>query len=91
MLSLKIYEIAVKDAGKGFARVDQKDMRALGVNPWDMIEIGGKRKTVVRVMQLEKSLQGKSILQVDGITRENARVGIDDRSPCASLQESGSV
>ncbi len=79
MLSLKIYEIAVKDAGKGFARVDQKDMRALGVNPWDMIEIGGKRKTVVRVMQLEKSLQGKSILQVDGITRENARVGIDDR------------
>lgn len=79
MLSLKIYEIAVKDAGKGFARVDQKDMRALGVNPWDMIEIGGKRKTVVRVMQLEKPLQGKSILQVDGITRENARVGIDDR------------
>jgi transitional endoplasmic reticulum ATPase len=69
----------VKDAGKGFARVDPKDMRALGVNPWDMIEIGGKRKTVVRVMQLEKSLQGKSIVQVDGITRENARVGIDDR------------
>jgi transitional endoplasmic reticulum ATPase len=79
MLSLKIYEISVKDAGKGFARVDPKDMRALGVNPWDMIEIGGKRKTVVRVMQLEKSLQGKSIVQVDGITRENARVGIDDR------------
>jgi transitional endoplasmic reticulum ATPase len=79
MLSLKIYEISVKDAGKGFARVDPKDMRTLGVNPWDMIEIGGKRKTVVRVMQLEKSLQGKSIVQVDGITRENARVGIDDR------------
>ena len=79
MLSLKISEIAVKDAGKGFARLDPKDMRALGVNPWDLIEIDGKRRTVVRVMQLEKSLQGKSILQVDGITRENARVGIDDR------------
>jgi transitional endoplasmic reticulum ATPase len=79
MLSLKICEIAVKDAGKGFARLDPKDMRALGVSPWDLIEIDGKRRTVVRVMQLEKSLQGKSILQVDGITRENARVGIDDR------------
>ncbi len=79
MVSLKIDEISVKDAGKGFARVDPKDMRTLGVNPWDLVEIGGKRKTVVRVMQLEKSLQGKSIVQVDGITRENARVGIDER------------
>jgi transitional endoplasmic reticulum ATPase len=79
MLSLRICEISVKDAGKGVARLDPKDMRTLGVNVWDLIEIGGKRKTVVRVMQLEKSLRGKSIVQVDGITRENARVGIDDR------------
>lgn len=79
MLSLRICEISVKDAGKGVARLDPKDMRTLGVNVWDLIEIGGRRKTVVRVMQLEKSLRGKSIVQVDGITRENARVGIDDR------------
>jgi len=79
MLSLRICEISVKDAGKGFARLDPKDMRTLGVNVWDLIEIGGRRKTVVRVMQLEKSLRGKSLVQIDGITRENARVGIDDR------------
>jgi transitional endoplasmic reticulum ATPase len=79
MLSLRICEISIKDAGKGFARVDPRDMRTLGVDTWDLIEIGGKRKTVVRVMPLEKPFRKKSMIQVDGITRENARVGIDDR------------
>jgi len=79
MLSLRISEIAVKDAGKGFARIDSTDMNALGVEEWDLIEIGGKRKTVVRILPLEKSTKKKSIIQVDGITRENAKVGIDER------------
>ncbi len=78
MLSLRISEISIKDAGKGVARIDSKDMSTLGVDKWDLIEIGGKRKTVVRIMPLEKSLRKKSIIQVDGITRENAKVGIDD-------------
>ncbi|MBI4228488.1 MAG: CDC48 family AAA ATPase [Deltaproteobacteria bacterium] len=79
MLSLRISEISVKDAGKGFARIDSRDMNTLGVDEWDLIEIGGKRKTVVRIMPLERSAREKSIIQVDGITRENAKVGIDDR------------
>jgi transitional endoplasmic reticulum ATPase len=79
MLSLRISEISVKDAGKGFARIDSGDMHTLGVDEWDLVEIGGKRKTVVRIMPLEGSVREKSIIQVDGITRENAKVGIDDR------------
>jgi len=78
MITLKIAEISVKDAGKGLGRVDPKDMHALGIAVFDLIEIGGKRKTVVRAMPLEKSQRGQSLIQVDGITRENARVGIDD-------------
>lgn len=78
MITLKIAEISVKDAGKGLGRVDPKDMHALGIAAFDLIEIGGKRKTVVRAMPLEKSQRGQSLIQVDGITRENARVGIDD-------------
>ena len=61
MLSLRISEIAVKDAGKGFARIDSRDMNALGVEEWDLIEIGGKRKTAVRILPLEKSSKKKSI------------------------------
>lgn len=78
MITLKIAEISVKDAGKGLGRVDPKDMHALGIAAFDLIEIGGKRKTVVRAMPLEKSQRGQSLIQVDGITRENARAGIDD-------------
>ncbi|MGB7293647.1 MAG: CDC48 family AAA ATPase [Thermodesulfobacteriota bacterium] len=79
MLNLRISEISVKDAGKGFARIDSRDMNTLGVDDWDLVEIGGKRKTVVRIMPLEGLVQEKSIIQVDGITRENAKVGINDR------------
>ena len=78
MITFKIAEISVKDAGKGLGRVDPKDMHALGIAAFDLIEIGGKRKTVVRAMPLEKSQRGQSLIQVDGITRENARVEIDD-------------
>ncbi len=78
MITLKIAEISVKDAGKGLGRFDPTDMHALGIAAFDLIEIGGKRKTVVRAMPLEKSQRGQSLIQVDGITRENARVGIDD-------------
>ncbi|MGH7801552.1 MAG: CDC48 family AAA ATPase [Thermodesulfobacteriota bacterium] len=78
MITLKIAEISVKDAGKGLGRFDPRDMHALGIAAFDLIEIGGKRKTVVRAMPLEKSQRGQSLIQVDGITRGNARVGIDD-------------
>jgi transitional endoplasmic reticulum ATPase len=78
MIFLRIAEIPVKDAGKGLARVDPKDMHALGVDACDLVEIGGKKRTVVRVMPLEKPFREKSIIQIDGISRENSRVGIDD-------------
>jgi transitional endoplasmic reticulum ATPase len=79
MILLRIAEISVKDAGKGLARVDPRDMRALGIDASDLVEIGGRRRTVVKIMPLEKPFRGKSVMQVDGITRENARIGIDER------------
>ncbi len=78
MIALKIKEIAKKDSGKGFARLNPDDMHEIGVDAWDLVEIGGKRKTIVRVMPLEKSLRHKSVIQIDPITRENARVDIDE-------------
>jgi len=78
MIALKICEIAKKDFGMGFARLNSADMRELGVEAWDLIEIVGKRKTIVRVMALEKSSNKKSIIEIDPVTRENARVDIDE-------------
>jgi transitional endoplasmic reticulum ATPase len=78
MIALKICELAKKDAGKGLARLNPGDMREIGVDAWDLVEIGGKRKTVVRVMPLDKTLPDKSIIEIDGVTRENARVELDE-------------
>jgi transitional endoplasmic reticulum ATPase len=78
MIALKICKIEKKDSGKGFARLDSGDMRELGVEAWDLVEIGGKRKTIVRVMPLDKSKNKKSVIELDDITRENARVEINE-------------
>lgn len=78
MFSLKISEISIKDAGKAIARLNSKDMTDLGLSSWDLIQIEGRRKTVTRVMPLEKSENNKSIIKIDGITRENAKALVDD-------------
>jgi len=78
MIALKICRIENKDSGKGFARLNSGDMRELGVEAWDLIEIGGKRKTIVRVMPLDKGKSVKSVIELDDVTRENARVELNE-------------
>ena len=78
MISLRIYDIKSGDIGKGVARLNPKDMKEIGVSPWDLVEIGGKRKTIVRVMPCDKSDTRKSTIRLDIITRENARVDLDE-------------
>ncbi len=78
MIALKICRIENKDSGKGFARLNSGDMRELGVEAWDLIEIGGKRKTIVRVMPLDKGKSLKSVIEIDDVTRENARVELNE-------------
>lgn len=78
MISFRICELPRKDSGKGLARIKPVDMKELGVSAWDLVEIGGKRKTVVRVAPLDKSASGQSVIEIDDTTRENARVELDD-------------
>jgi transitional endoplasmic reticulum ATPase len=78
MISFRISELPKKDSGKGIARIKPVDMKELGVSAWDLVEIGGKRKTVVRVAPIDKSEPEQSVIEIDGITRENARVELDD-------------
>ena len=80
MISLKISEIHSSDAGKGYARLSENNMDELGITPWDLIEIGGKRKTVVRAMPFENNGYDdeESIIEIDLNTRENAKAEIND-------------
>lgn len=79
MISLRISEIDRTDLGKGFAKLSRNNMHELGVEPLDTVEIGGRRKTVARVVPLEE--QGgasETIIEIDSFTRRNARSDIDD-------------
>jgi len=77
-LKLKVTEALAKDVGRAFARMGPEDMDRLGVSIADLVEISGKRKTVCKVMPAYKELRGQSRVQLDGITRENAGVGLDE-------------
>ena len=76
---LKVKEALVKDVGRAIARMDPKDMKAIGLESGDIILIEGKRKTPVKVMPCFQEERGKQILQIDGVTRENTQAGIDEK------------
>ncbi len=77
-ITLRVSESTGKDVGRGIARIDPADMQRLGVDVGDMLEVEGKRRTVCRVLPTFKEHRGKEHLQIDGVVRENARVGLDE-------------
>ncbi|MFA4852889.1 MAG: CDC48 family AAA ATPase [Bacteroidales bacterium] len=79
VIILKVKEALVKDVGRAIARIDPKDMKTAGFEPGDIGIIEGKRKTPVKVMPCYPDDRGKGIIQIDGITRENAQAGIDEK------------
>jgi transitional endoplasmic reticulum ATPase len=67
-------------------------MSRLGVSIGDTLEIRGKRRTFGRATVAYKPVRGQSRVQLDGITRSNAGVGLDDfvsvhKFPCAPARE----
>ncbi|MCX6157395.1 MAG: CDC48 family AAA ATPase [Ignavibacteriota bacterium] len=76
---LRVKEALVKDVGRAIARIDPKDMKLIGIELGDIILIEGKRSTPVKVMPCYPEDRDKHIIQIDGITRENAQAGIDEK------------
>ncbi len=78
-MTLKVKEALSKDVGRSIARIDPDDMKKLGVEVGEIIEVEGKRKTPAKAMPCYAPDRGMKIIQMDGILRENAQVGLDDR------------
>lgn len=55
-------------------------MSAVSVEVGDIIQIAGKRKTVAKVMPTYVEDRGKGIIQVDGLIRQNAQIGLDEKT-----------
>jgi transitional endoplasmic reticulum ATPase len=78
-LLLKVQESSARDVGRAIARIDPEDMKYLGLAVGAIIEINGKRKTAAKVMPCYVEDRGKKIIQIDGISRENAQTGLDEK------------
>ena len=80
---LKVKEAMPKDVGHGIARISPEDMVKLGLSEGQIVEIKGKRRTSVRILSCDSELVesggAKGIIQIDGISRDNAQVSIDDK------------
>ncbi|MBI2447834.1 MAG: CDC48 family AAA ATPase [Candidatus Omnitrophica bacterium] len=76
---LKVKETLPKDVGRAIVRIDPEDMKSLKVEVGEIIEIEGKRKTPAKVMPCYAEERGKNIIQMDGISRENSKVGLDEK------------
>ncbi len=67
-----------RDVGRGKARLGSKSMEELGVSTGDVIEIRGKKTTAAIVWPAYPEDAGKNVLRIDGITRGNASVSINE-------------
>jgi len=77
-ISLKIIESYTRDVGRGVARVDYDTMDAIGASTGDIIEINGKKRSVAKCLPLYPSDEGKKIIRIDGLGRNNTGVAIGD-------------
>lgn len=77
-LQCKVIEARSQDVGRCFVRLDPQDIIQLNANIGDIVEIIGKRRTLGKLMPTHKEHRGQKKVQIDGITRENAQVSIDD-------------
>ena len=77
-MNLKVLEAYTRDVGRGVARIDYDAMDDLDASTGDIIEIKGKRKTVAKCLPLYPSDEGREVIRIDGLIRNNANVAISD-------------
>ncbi len=77
-IQLRVGDARQRDVGRGIARIDQKTMQKLGISAGDVIEIVGKRTTSAIAWPAYSEDQNRDMLRVDGFTRKNAGVAINE-------------
>ena len=76
---LRIVEARLEDVEKGIVRIGKAAMDATGVRPGDIVPIEGDQQTMARVWPLPPEEARRNIIEMDGLTRENAAVSLDGR------------
>ena len=85
-ITLKVIEARPTDVGRGIARVDPQVLNDMGWQAGDVVSIEGKKKTAALVWPGYPEDTGHGVVRLDGNTRRNAGVSIDDRVPLKIAQ-----
>ncbi len=77
---VKVAEARQQDVGRGICRLDPEIAKSLGISTGDIVEISSpKKKTAAKSWHGYPDDKGKGIIRIDGATRRNAEVSIDDK------------
>ncbi len=85
-LELMVKEGLIEDSRKGVVRINREDLDLLGLKSGDAISIKGERETVVKVFQAFGDVYGTPIIQMDGIIRRNAGVGLNETVEVSKIE-----
>ncbi len=85
---LSVEEAEHRDAGRSIARIDRENMQELDLVSGDIVEIKGKKVACAIVWPGYPADSKKKIIRIDGDTRSNAGVGINDKAVIAKTEAS---
>ena len=88
---LRVKEALPKDVGRAIIRIDPEDMKGLELEVGGIVEIEGKRKTPAKVMPCYAEDRNKDIVQMDGISRENAQTPLRDKELSEALNKTMNI
>ena len=76
---LKVGELSERgDVGRGIIRISAKDMKRIGINEGDIVEIEGKRKTAAIAVRAYPADVGMDVIRMDGLLRRNCGASIGE-------------
>ncbi len=76
---LKVAEARSSDVGRGLARIDPEVKEKLGLKSGDIILVHGDSTTAAKVWATEEEDRNTGVIRIDGPTRRNAGVKIDEK------------
>ena len=73
---LTVVEAYTRDVGRSVIRIGKNEMDAMMLSAGDVVEVYGTQKAVAKCLPLYPADDGKKIIRVDGLTRNNCKTNI---------------
>ncbi len=78
-IELRVVESKARDANRPIVRIDPEIMEISNIQPGDVVEIVGKRRTAAKVWNGLPEDRGKRVIRMNNILRKNADVSLNEK------------